>query len=83
MAIPGSMNLAARSGHMSIEAMKVLKISSSTLRKHQVCTILIGVILKCFSLIVISAQPYEPNKPIDTDSVHFLAENVQKLQGDV
>jgi hypothetical protein len=36
MAIPGSMNLAARSGHMTIEAMKMLNVSAGALRKHQV-----------------------------------------------
>jgi hypothetical protein len=36
MAIPGSMNLAARSGHMTIEAMRMLDVSAGALRKHQV-----------------------------------------------
>jgi hypothetical protein len=36
MAIPGSLNLAARSGHVTIEAMKMLDVSAGTLRKHQV-----------------------------------------------
>jgi hypothetical protein len=36
----------------------------------------------CFSAFLFRcSQPFEPHKPIDTDSVYFLAERVQALQG--
>jgi hypothetical protein len=39
LAVPGSINLAAKSGNMTVEAMKILQISAGTMKQHQASNI--------------------------------------------
>jgi hypothetical protein len=77
---PGSMNLAAKSGHMTAEAMKVLGISAGTMIQKQASSCFI-----CFIIWVIFLPflvQLDPHMPIDSNSIHYLAEKVETLQGD-
>jgi len=45
MADPGSLNLAAKSGTMSVETMKMLGISAGAFKQHAVSVCLLQVVL--------------------------------------
>lgn len=75
------MNLAAKSGHMTAEAMKVLGITAGTMIREKARRFFIRFIILVIFLHFL-VQSLNPHMPIDSNSIHYLAEKVETLQGD-